>query len=68
MDKLFYKWHHSKHDLPKQYAPITVETTEGRLINGYVTKVNRFVPNRGEDTSRLEKIVVRRWKYSNSNE
>lgn len=64
MDKLYYKWHHSKHDFPKKYVSITVETREGRLLDGFVTKDNRFVPHKGGDTDGLEKVVVRRWKYN----
>lgn len=66
MDRLYFKWHHCKHDFPKQYVSITVETREGRMISGYVTKMNRFYPHRMADADGLDKIVVKRWKYDES--
>lgn len=64
MDSLYFKWHHSKHDLPKPYVSVTIETKEGRMISGYVTNMLKFFPHRMQDAEGLDKIVAKRWRYN----
>ena len=57
------KWHHEKHDMPKIYEDIVVETYDGEFLDGYLTDSGMFHPYDIGVLERLKAVHCKRWKY-----
>ena len=57
------KWHNERHDKPKPYKQIIVQTTDGLCLKGYVEEPNRFHPEDISILSTIARVRVKRWRY-----
>jgi len=63
MEILELKWHNEKHDRPKLFKDIIVETTDGMLIEGYLSDKRKFTPKDHSLCDTLTKVTCKRWRY-----